>query len=360
MKLLISLMVAVLPNTVAAQQSPVFITPPQFAESQLWHVNSQGNAIGRCELYDAKGTSIADFGCICTRGGCLPVPKLDAYSRMECVAISDTGVVVGHAYSPKSNSIAALQAIVYDPVSNTTQPLPALDDNAPAIATSIAAAGDYVAGVCRGKACLWLHKDNVWNVQSLPLPHAETIARHVVLSDDGKTAAASVRHNRLTQLMIWHRDESETWISQVRLSEEVSPLDVNNAGAIVGTKTISLGGTPATRGFVLLPKQSIQMITPFPGDNFTTARSINNLNIVVGWSDATGESDKGPRGFYLQDEKLAVLQLNELEVTAHQAFAINDSGVVVGLAERIDDPHCVGFILPHQKSVDSTQSDRGR
>ncbi len=354
MKLLIGLMVAVLPNTLAAQQSPVFITPPQLAESQLWHVNSEGHAVGRCELYDAKGTSIADFSCICARGGCLPVPKLDGYSRMECVAISDTGVVAGHAYSPSSNSSASLQAIVYDHISNTTLALPGMDNNAPAIATSIAAAGDGIAGVSQGKACVWLHRNNEWKAQSLPLPHADMIARQVVLSDDGKTAAAAVRHNRITQLIMWHRSESDAWIAQVRLSGEISPLDVNNSGAIVGTKTISVGGTPETRGFILLPDQSIQLITPIASDNFTTARSINNLNIVVGWSDAAGESDKGPRGFLWQDGKLAVLQLNELEVTAHQAFAINDNGVIVGLAERVEDPHCVGFILPPQKSFKSS------
>ncbi len=346
----LSLLTAPLSTLVAQEPfKPVaeLVTPPQLAESQLWHINAKGDAVGRCEIYDAASASIADFGCIATQGNFLAVPKLPGYRRMECVAISDTGVVVGHAYSPVTTSdSAALQAISFDIAENSPQPLPSLEVQTSSIATSISASGEWVVGVCQGKACVWSRKDKTPVVQRLPVTQPDAVSRHVVISDDGRIAAAAVRNRQQVQLMLWRRDKSDSWQAEVRLEADLAPLDINNAGVIVGNKAVLAGRITETRGFVLFPDQVVRLISPIEGDNFTTARSINNQNVVVGWSDAEGDGEKGPRGFYWRNDQLSTLPIEETLISGHQAFAINDRGDVVGLCERIADTHCVGFKLP--------------
>jgi len=343
----------------ADEPIPVFITPPMLAESQLWDINANNDAVGRCEIYDSAGTSVADFGCVYSKGNLLAVPKLAPFRRMECVAMSNTGLVVGHAYSPNPLSTVTLQAIAFDVSSNRVEPLPALNSQGATIATAVSANGERIAGVCQGKACVWSRLEGVWHSQGLPLTEPDQVTRHVVLSDDGKTASASVRNARQVQLMTWHCDDRATWQTAERQNVDVAPQDVNNEGVVVGSKLILGQGTTETRGFVLLPNQSIQLILPLTGDNFTTARSINNQNVVVGWSDAVGDSEKGPHGYFWQGGQMSVLPFNELSVGGHQAFAINDEGVVVGLAERHGDRHCVGFQMPLGDLLNATTQRRG-
>jgi uncharacterized membrane protein len=94
---------------------------------------------------------------------------------------------------------------------------------------------------------------------------------------------------------------------------------------------------------VLRPEDEIELIEPFEGDNFSTARSVNNDGTVVGWSDGVGDDSKWPRSFVWVRGQLQRLEMIPAS-TPSQAYGINDNSDVVGLLERENDLHAVGFV----------------
>jgi hypothetical protein len=324
------------------------LLPPGIAESQLWHLNNAGDAVGRCEIFDASRNSIADFVCLLSHELVTPLPKLEHYQKMECSAISDSGVIVGYAYSPLHKDSPALQAFLFDRQNSTTLPLPNLSSTKATLATAISSDGKTIAGVCGGQACVWEHNGTSWIAAPLPQMVEGLSTQKVCLSDSGMIAVAFQRGSHLAELTLWRRDDQGLWQRSFRLEAEVTLHDVNNAATIVGSKDIVVDSRPVARGFVLnaaqdSTSQDIELIAPFEGDNFSTARSINNQGVVVGWSDGVGDDTKWPRSFVWKCGKMRSLELGTA-TTPSQAFGINDKGDVVGLLERENDPHAVGFV----------------
>ncbi len=319
------------------------LLPPGLAESQLWHINQGGDAVGICELYDAKGNSIADFACAFSKGNVTPIPKLTHYRKMECIALSDSGMIVGHAYSPEREEDSVLQAIVFNPHSAINTTLPHLPGAMATLATSISGDGKTIVGVCSGHACVWDLKKGSWTVSALPQKFDGLSTQKVCLSDNGRIAVAFQRSSQIAQLAQWSRDEKGDWQYTVRLEKEIAPHDVNNAATIVGSKEVNSVRRSETRGFVLSPGKEIELIEPFDGDNFSTARSVNNLGVVVGWSDGVGDESKWPRSLVWNNGQLQPLEIQP-STTPSQAFGVNDNSEVVGLLERENDSHAVGFV----------------
>ncbi|MDX1928315.1 MAG: hypothetical protein SFV81_17440 [Pirellulaceae bacterium] len=339
-----------LSTTIAVADPPArVLLPPGLAESQLRHVNSVGEAVGRCEIFDASQNSIADFVCLFSNELVTPLPKLEHYRKMECSAISDSGKIVGYAYSPVRKECPPLQAFLFDRQSTVALPLPSLSSNSASLATAISSDGKTIAGVCDGQACVWEYNGSSWIVAALPQNAPGLSTQKVCLSDSGMIAVAFQRGAKSAELVLWRRDELAAWQRSHCLETEVSPCDVNNAATIVGSKDIVLDGRLVTRGFVLRAAQDstpqdIELIAPFEGDNFSTARSINNQGVVVGWSDGVGDKSKWPRSFVWKGSKAQSLAVGPA-TSPSQAFGINDHDDVVGLLEREKDPHAVGFVL---------------
>lgn len=325
--------------------------PPGLAESQMWHVNQNGEAVGNCEIFDATGKSISDFACSVSKRSVTPIPKLNLYKKMECMAISDAGVIVGHAYAPERETDPPLQAIAFDPRHSHTVALPNLELTKVTLATSISGDGKTIAGVCSGRTCIWARDGDSWVVTALPQKTEGLVARNVCLSDNGTIAVASQAGVHGSQLTQWTRDALGIWQVTVRLDSEAYPYDVNNVGVVVGVKQIHVSGKNESRGFVLAPGNDVELIKPFDGENFSTARSINNSGVVVGWSDGLGDDSKWPRSFVWKDGRSQ--QLEFPTPSPNQAFAINDMDEVVGMLERKNDPHAVGFFsrLKHQREA---------
>ena len=328
---------------IAADPPMQLLLPRGLAESQLWHINRSGDAVGMCELFDAKGNSIVDFVCLFAKGNVRPIPKLDHYRKMECMALSDSGMIVGHAYSPEREEDSVLQAVFFDPRNASTVLLPNLPTTKATLATAISDDGKTIVGVCSGRACVWDRSNESWTVSPLPQKFNGLSTQKVCLSDDGKIAIAFQRGKQITQLAQWSRDEAGDWQYAIRLESDITPHDVNNAATIVGSKVINSVRLPETRGFVLSPGEEIELIEPLDGDNFSTARSVNNYGVVVGWSDGVGNNSKWPRSFVWVRGQLQPLEMLPA-MTPSQAYGINDNGEVVGLLEREDDLHSVGFV----------------
>lgn len=328
---------------IAADPPMQLLLPRGLAESQLWHINHSGDAVGMCELFDAKGNSIVDFVCLFAKGNVRPIPKLDHYRKMECMALSDSGMIVGHAYSPEREEESVLQAVFFDPRNASTVLLPNLPTTKATLATAISGDGKTIVGVCSGQACVWDRNNESWTVSPLPQKFNGLSTQKVCLSDDGKIAIAFQRGKQITQLAQWSRDEAGDWQYAIRLESDITPHDVNNAATIVGSKVINSVRLPETRGFVLSPGEEIELIEPLDGDNFSTARSVNNYGVVVGWSDGVGNNSKWPRSFVWVRGQLQPLEMLPA-MTPSQAYGINDNGEVVGLLEREDDLHSVGFV----------------
>ena len=330
---------------IAIGSDPVtrLLLPPGFAESQLWHINQVGDAVGSCELIDAAGNSIVDFACTFAKGNVTPIPKLENFRKMECVAISDSGVIVGRAYSPEREQDVVLQAIVFEPHNGNSVALPILRATKATLATAISSDGKTIVGVCSGQACVWNRKQDSWGVSALPQRIDGLMTQKVCLSDNGKIAVAFQRGGQISQLTQWSLNDQGVWEHSVRLESDVAPLDVNNAAMVVGCKLVHAARLLETRGFVLLPDKDIELVKPFDGDNFSTARSVNNLGVVVGWSDGVGDDSKWPRSFVWVQSRIQPLEMVPA-TTPSQAFGINDKGEVVGLLERENDLHAVGFV----------------
>ncbi len=193
------------------------LLPAGLAESQLLHVNNAGDAVGFCELYDAQGRSIVDFACILTKQKVTPIPKLQHFRKMECVAISDSGLIVGHAYAPEQADGPPLQAIVFDSVNCNLDSLPSLQASKATLATSISSDGKTIAGVCGGQACIWNRQQESWTVAPLSKEWQGFLTQKVCLSDNGKLAVACERRNQIVQLSQWTFDEQADWLHAVRL-----------------------------------------------------------------------------------------------------------------------------------------------
>ena len=262
---------------------------------------------------------------------------------MECVAISDSGLIVGHAYSPEQAKGATLQAFVFELDTGNILALPSLPATQASLATAISSNGKTIVGVCSGRVCVWDRKQESWTVSALPQRADELSSQKVCLSDNGRFAVAFQRGNQIGRLSQWSLDEQGNWLHAVRLEGDITPNDVNNLGIVVGNKLVQSNHLPETRGFVLLPNGELELIEPFDGDNFSTARSVNNEGVVVGWSDAVGDASKWPKSYvWVRGERIPLE--GDLVTTPSQMYGINDQGEIVGLLERDNDPHAVGFI----------------
>lgn len=327
------------------------ITPIGFAESQLWNCNTNGDAIGLCEIYDSAGASIAVFPCLASTDSLIPLPRLEGYKLCELFSLSDTGLAVGHAYSPIDSKAVKLRAVIVDAEAGKVTELDTPDPQSPAIATSICKDGTVIAGVVSGKPNIWERSDNSWRAVSLPLPDEQLTTQKVFLCDNGTYAVAGMRSQATALLCTWQLQD-RVWLLVSKIEAALSPTDVNDHATVVGSQAIQVDGKILTRGFQLQLDGSLSTIEPLEGDTFSTLRSINNQNVAVGWSDAVGVANKGPRSIQASAGKVKPIDLGNVLVEASQAFAINDSGQVVGLLSRRNDPHSVGFILEKPAEVD--------
>jgi probable HAF family extracellular repeat protein len=255
------------------------------------------------------------------------------YTAFFPAAVSDDGLVVGHAAKPARGPIPLRnQAFVWDP--NTgMHGLGVLADDVVSYACDIAADSrricGYSVGANRLRACVWDRDGAGWKCAALP--HTSKLgANVVVMSDDGKVVA-SVDADRPC---LWLQHESGRW-SQELIGGPASlvPRAVNNSGMLVGVHSTDQGWL---RAVIWSRDRGLKELDLPKGYIRAEANAVNNHGIVVGMVDGPGGSKIGPNAFVYEAGRFRLIDEGGPLFTS--ATAINDRGQLAGVLDENEEP----------------------
>ena len=258
----------------------------------------------------------------------------EGYTAFFPAAVSDDGVVVGHAGKPAPRGQVPLrnQAFLWDPKTGM-HGLGVLADDMVSYACDIAADSrricGYSVGTNRVRACVWDRDGAGW--KGAALPHDSNLGTNlVVMSDNGKIVA-SVDGDKPC---LWSRLDSGLWSQEfIGGPASLAPRAVNNSGMVVGVRYTADGLVHAV---VWSRDQGPKQLEKPKGYVRSEASSVNNEGVVVGMVDGPGGSKTGPNAFVYEAGRLRLIDEGGPFFTS--ATAINDRGQIAGVLDNEDEP----------------------
>lgn len=339
------IILGLIPIIHANAAEPRLPIPQRFGDSHVRQLNERGDAVGLWEVFDTQQHIAAEIPFAIVDDVIHVLPKFPPYTAFEPQAISDTGIIVGHVRSPSVGKLPAYQAVFYDVQTRLVLPLDRLPETGGSIACDISADGTVISGQCSGQPCLWTMTDNRWRVQPLACRFDDVAGKttRVMLSPNGRLAVAVLTLERNdVRTVVWIKDD-KTWTREVRSRERWAAFEINDQGTIVGSVPIVRNGQPVTEAAKIEPHGTLEKLGCLADDLSSTARSINNAGVIVGWSDTPARKERGPRGFIWQDGAMRPLSL---PAESHQALTINERGDIGGMLVSEDVNHAAAFVLP--------------
>ena len=271
------------------------------------------------------------------------LPLLEGYTAIFPAAVSDAGRVVGRAGKaapPGVNVPLRNQAFVWE-AGTGIRGLGALEGDAASFACGITRDGRRISGLSVGnnrtQACIWDQDGAGWKGSALPQA-SRFGSNTVVISDNGKYVAAADGGVPC----LWSEAESGEWTREViGKAASLFPRGVNNAGTVVGLRTIPDGFPHAV---VWTREAGIQPLAEPAGYVRSEASAVNNAGVVVGMIDGPGGSKIGPNAFVYEAGRLRLL--DEAGPGFTIATAINDQSQVAGVLEKDEEPEAPAKSVP--------------
>jgi uncharacterized membrane protein len=261
----------------------------------------------------------------------LPPPK--GYTAAFPAAVSDDGVVVGHAGKPAPRGQVPLrnQAFVWD-AKTGMHGLGVLADDVVSYACDISAdsrrISGYSVGTNRVRACIWDRDGAGW--KGAALPHTSKLGTNfVAISDNGKLVA-SVDGDKPC---LWSRLDAGVWSQEfIAGPNSIAPRAVNNSGMVVGVRHTLDGLVHAV---IWSRDQGLKQLEVPARYVRSEANAVNNEGVVVGMVDGPGGSKVGPDAFAYEAERLRLI--DEGGPLFSSATASNVCGQVAGVLDDEDE-----------------------
>lgn len=298
-------------------------------------INGRGEIVGFEWIASKKDPSIIEQVPFFARGKTVNyLPPPEGYTAFFPAALSDDGVVVGHAGKPGPLGQVPLrnQAFVWDSKTGM-HGLGVLADDVVSYACDIASdsrrISGYSVGTNRVRACVWDKYGAGW--KGAALPHTSRLGgNHVVISDDGKLIAA-IDGDRPC---LWSRLDSGKWSPEfLGGTASLCPRSVNNSGMVVGVRYTTDGQFHAV---IWSRDQGLKQLAVPQGFVCSEANAVNNGGVVVGMVDGPGGSRIGPNAFVYEAGRLRLI--DEGGPFFSCATAINDRGQAAGILDNDDEP----------------------
>lgn len=299
-------------------------------------INGKGEIVGFEWVEEEKNPGVVAQVPFFARGKeLIVIPLLEGYTATFPAAISDDGLVVGRAGKPAPPGRRVYlrnQAFIWDRAGGI-RGLGTLEEDWASFATGVTSDGRRISGYSVGddriRACVWDRDGDGWKGAALPQQEKTLGSNVVVISDDGKFAAASDG----AIAVLWSLSDDGKWSREaIGTAGELLPRDVNNSGTVVGLQHLFDGTTYA----IVRPRgEGCKRLELPPGYAKAEANAINNAGAVVGIMDGPAGGPIGPDAFVYEDGKLRKIDDCGPGFTA--ANAINDRNQVAGIQEAIEE-----------------------
>ncbi len=258
----------------------------------------------------------------------------EGYTAAFPAAVSDDGVVVGHAGKPAPPGRVALrnQAFVWD-AKTGMHGLGVLADDVVSYAFDITADSRRISGFSVGtnrvRACIWDRDGAGWKGAALP-PSSKLGTNLVAISDNGKLVASMDGDKPC----LWSQLDSGGWSQEfIGGPASLAPRSVNNSGMVAGVRYTTDGLSHAV---IWSRDHGLKQLEMPKGYVRSEANAVNNEGVVVGMVDGPGGSPIGPDAFVYEAGRLRLI--DEGGPFFSSATAINDRGQVAGVLDKEDEP----------------------
>ncbi len=177
----------------------------------------------------------------------------EGYTAVFPAAVSDDGVVVGHAGKPAPPGRVALrnQAFVWD-AKTGMHGLGVLADDVVSYACDITADSRRISGFSVGtnrvRACIWDRDGAGWKGAALP-PSSKLGTNLVAISDNGKLVASMDGDKPC----LWSQLDSGGWSQEfIGGPASLAPRSVNNSGMVAGVRYTTDGLSMPSSGRAIM------------------------------------------------------------------------------------------------------------
>lgn len=312
--------------------------------SQAIAINQSGAVIGVREQPNEAQTIFSMVYFYADDQGSRDIPKLEGYTNLEAVALSDNGRVVGFASRPAGSGSGGLAAIVWDAATNEVKRLGCPDGYVGSHAQDITSDGTRITGYVTGaeparmQPCLWTWKadEAKWEAEVLETRHGYNpfiMTGGTVISPDGKRIAASCTYEFIDErivsaLFLWQETE-EGWKQKLIRDAAFFLHDMNDAGLIVGSISKNAQRVPC----YLDVDNKLKMIDLLPGDQSGEAWGVDASGTIVGVSEDPHGPTGGPHAFMWKAGKTTAIELGDAPYSSAQG--INESGQIAGMVDTV-------------------------
>jgi len=269
-------------------------------------INGRGDIVGFEWIASKKYPGVIDQVPFFASGKTITyLPPPAGYTAAFPAAVSDDGVVVGHAGKPAPMGQVPLrnQAFVWD-AKTGMKVLGVLADDIVSYACDISADSrricGYSVGTNRVRACVWDRDGAGWKGAALPQT-SNLGTNRVVISDNGKLVA-SVDGGKPC---LWSQRDSREWSQEfIGDSNSFAPRAVNNSGMVVGVHFTPDGMYHAV---IWSRDHGLKELEVPAGYVRSEANAVNNEGVVVGMVDGTGGSKVGLDAFVYEAGRLRLI-----------------------------------------------------
>ena len=311
--------------------------------TRLLAINSENHVLGLLERPGEKTEEVFDHIYFYHDGRKKSeLPKLDGFTNIEAVHLSDNGLVVGFASRRLGHPDGSLAAILWEPAKEKLTKLNPVEGDNASHAQSISADGQKITGYSTGanparlRPCVWTQKNGKWVAEALPVAfefNPFLMSGGAVISPNGKIIAASITEEQTgngiydSSVFIW-QEKNGAWEGEFVCSDPMRIHSVNNQGECVGEFTVRAGRMP----FKIAKDGMVTALPLLEGDTTGEAWAINDQGVVVGISDNFSAPDGGPRPVRWVGDKVEPLKLPEGSEFGG-SYAINKHGRIAGMSD---------------------------
>ncbi len=314
--------------------------------TEVTSVNRHRQLIGRREVVAPGGMLMNGFVRVGENVHDAPIP--DTFTHIELSVLSDSGWIAGYATRPIGHPVSSMQALLLHVESREVVILPLPEGMRDACALDVSADGRRVSGYAIGRdpprllPVIWTLTDDGWKSQKLPCPieyNPLIVSARVVLSDDGRKAAASVvtRVDELERrdyaLFRWTIAEDGTSQAVTIVPYAVHLADLNDRGQLAGR--VLLRGKK--RPFFYDPITGAKEL-PIPETaEHVYVTDLNQAGDAVGIAEDPRGPDGSSHAVFWIDGQLKAMTFG-FEVGGSTALTITDERLVGGSLQRVQPP----------------------